>query len=111
MRMGVAGLTGLLLSAITLLPAWEFDTPKDLDLWVPNGHIANISLNDGVIQGQTTNWDPFFLCRQMEFPATPWQYVLVRIKANKPGNWELFWSKDLEGQYGAPVKRRAPGLR
>jgi len=93
----------LLLSAlagVSPLPAWEFDSPADLEVWRPNQQLAEVAIQDGVLHARATDWDPFFSCRPQELPATPWQYVVVRLKANQPGKGELFLSKDLEGKFG-----------
>ncbi|HPO12855.1 MAG TPA: glycoside hydrolase family 99-like domain-containing protein [Candidatus Hydrogenedentes bacterium] len=88
------------LATVSGLPSWEFDSPADLQIWQPNAQLADVAIRDGVVHARTTDWDPFFTCRDLDFPATSWQYVVVRLKASQPGNGELFWSKDLEGKYG-----------
>lgn len=85
---------------IVALPQWEFDAPDTLQAWVPNGHLANVSVHDDVVSADATDWDPFFVCRNAEFQATPWQYVYIRMKTDRPGACDLFWSGSLEGQYG-----------
>jgi len=84
----------------TALPAWDFNSSDDLQIWAPNSSIDHPNVQDGVVRGKTTGWDPFFTCRSVEFLATPWQFAVIRLKANQSGEGELFWSKDLEGQYG-----------
>ena len=89
------------------LPSWEFDNPASLRQWVPNGHVANVKVTDGVLTADAIDWDPFFSCDGLEIPATPWQYVIIRLKASEPGTGELYWSGETTGQYGglSPGKR------
>jgi hypothetical protein len=90
----------VLAALIATLPQWEFDAPDALQSWVPNAHLANVAMRDGVVSADTSDWDPFFSCRAVDFPATPWQYVHIRMKSDRPGACDLFWSGSLEGQYG-----------
>lgn len=99
--MTYATLTAIVLAfSSAALPTWDFNSSGDLQLWIPNSSIDSPTVQDGVVRGKTTGWDPFFTCRSVEFPATPWQYAVIRLKADQSGEGELFWSKSLEGQYG-----------
>ncbi len=82
------------------LPVWEFDTEADKNAWQPNSHIAEVRLENGALCGKTVDWDPMFFSPILELPATPWQYVLLRIKVDKPGTGQLFWTGQTEGKYG-----------
>lgn len=105
--MNLTLLASLLLSASAALPAWDFSSPEDLKAWVPNGQLADVAVADGVLHARATGWDPSFQCRTVEIPTTPWQYVVVRLKADKPGNGELFWSKDLDGKYSGLAQEKS----
>ena len=94
----IAGL-GIVLCA-GALPAWDFDSAEALKEWVPNAHLKNVIVEQGILRADAVDWDPFFTCRGIEFAATPWQYVVVRIKADRSGGGELFWTRELEGKYG-----------
>ncbi|NLH16896.1 MAG: hypothetical protein GX455_09980, partial [Phycisphaerae bacterium] len=87
-------------TAMAELPRWEFDDPADAKAWVANGHLADVSCAGGILSARATDWDPFFHCRGLQIPVTPWQMVVLRIKASAPGTGELFWSGTTEGQYG-----------
>lgn len=80
------------------LPEWTFDT--DLQGWTPNAQITGLSFKNGRIMAKTRGSDPFFTCSGIEFPAKPWQYVLVTIQANRSGHGQLFWTGETTGQYG-----------
>jgi hypothetical protein len=82
------------------LPVWEFDTEADKNAWQPNVHIADVHLENGTLCGKTVDWDPMFFSPILEMPATPWQYVLLRIKVDHPGTGQLFWTGETEGKYG-----------
>ncbi len=82
------------------LPAWDFDSAADLQDWVPNAHLDNVSVSDGAVHADAVSWDPFFVCSVLNFPATHWQYVVVRIRADVGGRGQLFWTGETEGQYG-----------
>ena len=92
------------------LPAWEFDTDADKNAWQPNEHIADVRLENGALCGQTVNWDPMFFSPILEIPATPWQYVLLRIKTDRPGSGQLFWTGQTEGKYGGFSEKKVTGF-
>ena len=54
----------------------------------------------GVLAAEGTDWDPFFTCTGLSFPTSPWQYVVIRIKADRAGSGELFFTGTEEGRYG-----------
>lgn len=91
---------GLMMLCCAGLPAWEFDDPASLSAWAPNAQLTEVSVQDGVLSARATDWDPFFSCRTIEFPAGACQYVVIRMRADRAGEGELFWSGSLEGQYG-----------
>ena len=80
-------------------PRWGFQSEVDLEQWVPNAHLSAVHVDQGVLKARAIGADPFFLCRQMQVEATPWQCVVLRVKASSPGIGELFWSGQLEGKY------------
>lgn len=82
------------------LPQWDFTSKDDLSIWVPNAQVSNVVVSDGVLSADGADSDAFFLNRSVSFPATPYQYVVLRIRASRGGLAELFWSGSLEGEYG-----------
>jgi len=88
------------------LPRWEFESDSDLHQWAPNSHLSNVAIKDGILRADATDWDPFFLCRNVTIAAKPYQYVAIRLKADRPGIAELFWSGELEGQYGGLTEKK-----
>ena len=86
------------LGAAALLPQWTFDA--DLQGWTPNAHLENVRIEDGFLKADAVNWDPMLILGGLEIAATPWQYVMLRIQASKPGSGELFWTGETSGQHG-----------
>ncbi len=102
----LSSLCAVVLCGAGVLPVWEFDNESDKSAWQPNVHIADVRLEGGALCGKTINWDPMFICEGLEIPATPWQYVLLRIKADHPGTGQLFWTGQSEGQYGGITEQK-----
>ncbi len=82
------------------LCAWEFNSEQDLQLWRPNAHLADVAVVNGEVRARAVDSDPFLLCRDVAIDATPYQYIAIRMRASQAGIAELFWSGQLEGQYG-----------
>ena len=93
------------------LPAWDFDTASATEEWVPNAHITNVQLKNGILSFHTIDGDAFFVCKGIRFKATPWQYLLLRIKADRPGTGDLFWSGTEEGKYGGFSEEKKTGFQ
>ncbi len=54
----------------------------------------------GVLRCRTTGWDPFFTRTGLAMTAVPYHYIVLRIKADKPGMGELFWTGVTTGPFG-----------
>ncbi|MBE0536747.1 MAG: glycoside hydrolase family 99-like domain-containing protein [Phycisphaerae bacterium] len=96
----------MLFAAPVDIQRWDFDSDVDLKHWVPNSYLASVSVQDGIVSADAVDWDPFFLCRDVSIAANPWQYVVIRLRANRPGIGELFWSGELTGQYGGLTEKK-----
>lgn len=90
----------------TDLPEWHFDTPESAQAWEPNQHLEDVRLEGGALKAKATDWDPILVCRDLSIPATPWQYVLLRVRADRSGKGDLFWSGTYEGKYGGFEERK-----
>jgi len=86
------------LGAVALLPQWTFET--DLQGWTPNAHLENVRVEEGWLKADAVNSDPMLIRGSLDIPATPWQYVTIRIQASKPGSGELFWTGETSGKNG-----------
>ncbi|MCP4642937.1 MAG: hypothetical protein GY851_21000 [bacterium] len=105
--MGALGVVGLLvLGAAGGLPGWEFDADSGAGGWQANAHSGEAAVRDGVYSLKPVDWDPFLMCRDVEFPATPWQVVRFRVRADKGGWCDLFWSGTFEGKYGGLIESK-----
>ncbi len=80
------------------LPTWTFDA--DAQGWNANQFLANVAAKDGFLCADASGSDPFFTMAGLDFEASPWQYVVIRIKASSGGQGELFWTGETTGQYG-----------
>lgn len=95
----LTAMAGLILSlSAAELPAWTFDT--DAQGWAPNQFLTNVAVKDGFLCADTTGSDPFFTMTGLDFDATPWQYVVISLKASAGGRGELFWSGETTGKFG-----------
>jgi hypothetical protein len=88
------------------LPAWEFDSPRDLQGWQPNAHLNDVTVANGVCRARAIGADPFLLCREVSLEAKPNQYIVIRMRAGRAGIGELFWSGQLEGRYGGLTEEK-----
>jgi sialidase-1 len=82
------------------LYSWEFESEQEVQVWRPNDHLADVAVVNGTARARAVDSDPFLLCRDVTIHATPHQYVVIKMKASRAGIAELFWSGQLEGQYG-----------
>lgn len=94
-----------------VLPSWDFDNANALDQWQPNAQLADVSLADGIVHARANGWDPFFSCQGIEIETNPWQYVLIRIKADQSGEASLFWSGETTGPYGGLTEKKKCDFR
>ncbi len=77
--------------------AWTFDT--GLDGWAPNSHVSRVEATNGVVRCATVDWDPMFIRRGLNLNATPWQLVILRLKASRAGEGQLFWTGQTTGRH------------
>ncbi|MDX9971358.1 MAG: glycoside hydrolase family 99-like domain-containing protein [FCB group bacterium] len=82
------------------LPSWTFDDPTEAEAWEANAFLTGVEAKDGILRAEAIDWDPFFTIRGLEFPAAPWQYIRLRIKSDKSGQGQIFWTGATEGPYG-----------
>ncbi len=79
--------------------AWEFNSPEEARLWRPNSHMEHVSVENGILSCDTIDWDPFFTCSEAELATSPTQFVVLRIRASKAGEGQLYWTSQKEGPY------------
>ncbi|MBM4093456.1 MAG: hypothetical protein FJ276_29205, partial [Planctomycetes bacterium] len=83
------------------LVRWSFEQAGDLQGWQPNGHLQGVTASNGVLSARAVGHDPMFvLTGPLELRASPWQVVEVRLKADRDGECEWFWSNTSQGRFG-----------
>lgn len=82
------------------LPHWQFNSPEILSTWVPNADCADSTVSGESLKMHTIGSDPFLQCDSIHIQTTPWQCVRIRIKADKAGMGDFFWTGDTAGPYG-----------
>ncbi len=80
--------------------AWEFNTPEEVTPWRANSYMTNVTAENGILSCDTIDWDPFFTYSEGHIETSPWQFVVLRIRADRAGKGQLFWTADMEGQHG-----------
>jgi hypothetical protein len=92
---------GQVVESNRVLAEWTFNRPGDLLGWQPNPHLTNVVVTNGVLSCRAVGGDPILeLQPRLQLPATPWQVVEIRLKADHDGLAELFWSGTDQGRYG-----------
>lgn len=80
---------------------WRFDQPGNLRGWVPNAHLKEVVVKDGALICRAVGHDPILELRTpLEFKATPFQQIEVRLKADREGEAEFFWTGTTKGKFG-----------
>lgn len=90
------------------LAEWTFDRNGDLQGWQPNAHLNQVIVTNGALHCRSKGADPILdLARPVEFPATPFQQIEVRLKADRDGTCEFFWSGTTAGRFGGLSQEKA----
>ena len=79
---------------------WTFNQDGNLLGWGAGGHIQNARVEGGALRGTSVDWDPILLGPVFEIEASPTQFLEVRMRCERTGQAELFWTETLEGKYG-----------
>ena len=83
------------------LVEWTFKRPGEIEGWRPNAHLADVKVADGVLSARGEGPDPIFeLQPLLDIPASAWQQIEIRLKADHDGVGEFFWSNTTQGRYG-----------
>ncbi len=87
-------------AAPEVVQEWRFDQDGQLLGWSAGGHIEGTRVEAGALRGKSVGWDPILIGPVFEIPASPTQFLEVRMRCERTGNAELFWTETLEGKYG-----------
>ncbi|MHB1456103.1 MAG: glycoside hydrolase family 99-like domain-containing protein, partial [Armatimonadota bacterium] len=79
---------------------WTFDEKVGLQGWQPNGHLSNVKLDADGLRALASDWDPFIESPIFDIAANPNQWIEMRIKCNKSGNGQIYWSNTMVSPYG-----------
>jgi uncharacterized repeat protein (TIGR01451 family) len=83
------------------LVEWTFDRPGDLQGWQPNADLKDVTVTNGVLSARAVGSDPILVLNApLAWPASPWQGIEVRLKADRDGECEVFWSNTPQGRFG-----------
>ncbi|NUN94763.1 MAG: glycoside hydrolase family 99-like domain-containing protein [Candidatus Omnitrophica bacterium] len=80
------------------LPAWDAVALRDG--WAANADMVIEGLEEHVLKARTQGPDPIFMIEGLELPARPWQYLVLRIQADRAGLADFFWTGDASGPNG-----------
>ena len=80
---------------------WNFNRDGDLEGWQAGGHLKDVKVAGGLLSFRTEGSDPILELRPlMDVKASPWQVIEIRMKADRDGGAEWFWSNTTQTQYG-----------
>ena len=80
---------------------WQWKAADGLDDWRINGQIGQLRGAGRAVAFSTDGPDPIMeYVPHLDIPASAWQAVEVRMRADSEGLAELFWSGETKGQYG-----------
>lgn len=80
---------------------WSFDQAGDFQGWQPNGHLTNVAVANGTLSCRAVGPDPILELRPLlDFAASTFQVAALRLKTDRDGTAELFWSNTSTGLYG-----------
>ncbi|MBP5671196.1 MAG: glycoside hydrolase family 99-like domain-containing protein [Victivallales bacterium] len=82
------------------LKEWTFDNAETVAAWSKKTNfVSNVRLEDGVMKGTISDWDPWLTGPEDRFKATPWQYVEIEMKSSLGGDGQIFFTDTNESQY------------
>ncbi|MCS7225176.1 MAG: glycoside hydrolase family 99-like domain-containing protein [Armatimonadetes bacterium] len=91
-----------------VLIQWDFAQKGEFAGWRPSPEVLKPEVTDGVLRFDTTGNDPIWeYSLPFEISAQPWQAIEIRLKADRDGMAEFFWSNTTEPPHGGfrPDKR------
>jgi len=91
---------------------WTFDHDGDLRGWQPNGQLADVKVAGGALTWHSEGSDPILELRpSIAVPTSPWQMLEIRLRADRDGEAEFFWSNTTQGQYGGFSQEKTTRFR
>ena len=95
MRLSVALICGLAIRAEAGVPqvlvSWDFSKEGDKE-WTKRANCSkDVRIEDGVLKGAMTGWDPFVVSPAFSIDATAGQTIEMRVKTTAGGGGNVFW--------------------
>jgi hypothetical protein len=95
-------------AAEVVLAEWGFDRDGDLQGWQPNAHLADVQVAGGALTCRGAGADPILELKPLiDVPATAWQAIEIRLKADRDGIAEFFWSNTTQTRYGGFAQEKS----
>jgi hypothetical protein len=95
-------------SQAEVVAEWTFDRLGDLQGWQANGHLTNVVVTHGSLTCRAAGSDPILELRSpLDISASAFQVVEIRLKADRDGTAELFWSNTSTGRYGGFAQEKS----
>jgi hypothetical protein len=92
-------------SGYKILKTWDFAGDEK---WTYGNEIINPKIKDSVLEFTASGNDPILYGPEYEFlPANNRQAVEIRVKADSPGTWEMFYAETNEGRFGGFSQERS----
>ncbi len=103
----VAGAVVLLAGCVVaesprVLVSWDFTADADKAWTRGANHSKDVRIEDGVLKGTMTSWDPFVTSPKFSIEASAGQAVEMRVRTSTTGSGNIYWIP--EGAAGAQAK-------
>jgi len=103
----VAGAVVLLAGCVVaesprVLVSWDFTADADKAWTRGANHSKDVRIEDGVLKGTMTSWDPFVTSPKFSIEASAGQAVEMRVRTSTTGPGNIYWIP--EGAAGAQAK-------
>lgn len=80
---------------------WQWSGAEGVGDWQPNAEVTGLTVSGSIVSFRTSGSDPIMQYRPtLDIPASPWQAFEIRVKADRDGTVELFWTETTEGRFG-----------
>ncbi len=78
--------------------SWEFNTPDDVEGWVPLNQVDSMTVADGVWTIVPTGADPYLLSPYLGLSTEIYKHMEIRMKTDMAGVGEFFYTVQTPGQ-------------
>jgi len=70
----------------------DFDFSRDEQGWMPENHIATLSIQDGALVGISSGPDPYLIRPHCKFDGSNVERIVLRIRADGDGHGQFYWT-------------------